>query len=165
MPNVIAYQRRDAVAYAQKWAYSRNPRYMDFSNYGGDCTNFISQCLYAGSKIQNYTPVFGWYYRSASDRTPSWTGVQYLYNFLISNKTRAVFASETDISKMQIGDVIQLGNGSGRFYHSLLAVKVDQPITTDSIYIATHTFDTYMRPLGSYLFDKARFLHIEGVYV
>lgn len=42
------YDREKAVAYAHKWAYGRNPAYADFSAMGGDCTNFLSQCLHAG---------------------------------------------------------------------------------------------------------------------
>ena len=79
---VIPYDRRSAVAYAREWAFRRNPRFLDFSEIGGDCTNFVSQCLYAGSGVMNFTPVFGWYYLSSSNRTASWTGVEYLYNFL-----------------------------------------------------------------------------------
>ena len=76
------YNRAAAVEYARRWAFGRNPAYYDFNNIGGDCTNFASQCIYAGAKIMNFTPTFGWYYKSLNDRTPSWTGVQYLYNFL-----------------------------------------------------------------------------------
>ena len=75
----IAYDREAAVAYAKKWAFRRNPAFYDFSKIGGDCTNFASQCIYAGAKVMNYTPTFGWFYKSANDRTPSWTGVEYLY--------------------------------------------------------------------------------------
>ena len=38
------------VNYARKWAFSRNPAYYDFENIGGDCTNFVSQCLYADAR-------------------------------------------------------------------------------------------------------------------
>ena len=58
----VAYDRKAAVEYARKWAYGRNPAYYDFSRLGGDCTNFASQCVYAGSDVMNYTPVLGWYY-------------------------------------------------------------------------------------------------------
>lgn len=47
--NTKSYKRNLAVAYAKKWALSRNPKYYNFDPVGGDCTNFISQCLYAGS--------------------------------------------------------------------------------------------------------------------
>ena len=42
----MEYNRANAVAYAKKWAYGRNPKYYDFSDLGGDCTNFASQCIY-----------------------------------------------------------------------------------------------------------------------
>ena len=36
------------IRHAEKWAKSRNPSYDDYSNGGGDCANFVSQCLIAG---------------------------------------------------------------------------------------------------------------------
>ena len=55
------YNREQAIDYAKKWAYKRNPRYYNYDPLGGDCTNFISQCVYAGSKVMNYNKVYGWY--------------------------------------------------------------------------------------------------------
>ena len=160
MPQIREYRRRDAVRYAEKWAYGRNPAYYDFSSLGGDCTNFISQCLYAGSGVMNYTPEFGWYYINLNDRAPAWTGVEPLYRFLTTNRERGPFAAETDKENMRPGDVIQLGDGE-RFYHSLLVVGIEER----EIFVAAHTFNAYMRPLSGYLFSEARYLHIEGVYI
>ena len=42
------YNREAAVSYARRWALGRNPAYMDYELWGGDCTNFISQCLRSG---------------------------------------------------------------------------------------------------------------------
>ncbi len=165
MPQILTYNRSAAAAYAKKWAFDRNPAYFDFSKLGGDCTNFISQCLYAGSRVQNYTPVYGWYYNSPEDRSPSWTGVEYLYNFLTTNQTRAVFAQDTTAADMQIGDVIQLGDENGHYYHSLLVTKISGAPREDTIFVTTHTFNAYMRRLSSYTYANARFLHILGVYV
>ena len=39
------YNRQKAIDYARKWALDRNPIYHDYEKYGGDCTNFISQCF------------------------------------------------------------------------------------------------------------------------
>ena len=74
------YDRQAAVDYAHRWAYARNPKFYDFENLGGDCTNFVSQCLYAGSGIMNFTPEFGWYYIDVNERSPSWTGVPYSFD-------------------------------------------------------------------------------------
>lgn len=164
MSVIKPYDRKKAVDYATIWAYYRNPHYYDFSSLGGDCTNFCSQCLYAGSGVMNYTPVYGWYYISLNNRSPSWTGVNYLYNFLISNKTKGPFAVETDVTKMELGDIIQLGSYARGFYHSLVVTDIEGAPNIDTISISTHTDDYYNRPLYTYQFEKIRFLHIEGVY-
>ncbi len=44
-----AYNRAAAVGYANKWCGpKRNGAYCDYTGKGGDCTNFVSQCLIAG---------------------------------------------------------------------------------------------------------------------
>ena len=154
------YDRNAVVAYAREWALKRNPAFYDFQNIGGDCTNFASQCIYAGAKIMNYTPVYGWYYRSLSDRSASWTGVEYLYNFLISNTSVGPYATEVPQEEIQPGDIIQLGRANGDFYHTLVVT-----VTSPQILIAAHTYDTLDRPLNTYNYYTARFLHIEGVRV
>ena len=84
MKQLKVYNRKAAVEYARTWALDRNPRYKDYELWGGDCTNFISQCLFAGIGQMNYgnNP---WYYIDANRKSPSWTGVEFLYNFLINN--------------------------------------------------------------------------------
>ena len=154
------YDRNAEVAYAREWALKRNPAFYDFQNIGGDCTNFASQCVYAGAKIMNYTPVYGWYYRSLSDRSASWTGVEYLYNFLISNTSVGPYAREVSQEEIQPGDIIQLGIANGDFYHTLVVTA-----TSPEILIAAHTYDALNRPLNTYDYYTARFLHIDGVRV
>lgn len=78
----VNYNRSLAIAYAKKWALSRNPIYYNFDAVGGDCTSFISQCLFAGSKKMNYSRKNGWYYNSGYDKSPSWSGVEFLHRFL-----------------------------------------------------------------------------------
>ncbi|MDE5729235.1 MAG: amidase domain-containing protein [Clostridia bacterium] len=156
---ILNYNREAAVAYAREWAFKRNPRFYDFSSLGGDCTNFASQCIYAGAKIMNYTPVYGWFYKNLNDRTASWTGVEYLYNFLVTNDGAGPFAEETELKNLQPGDIVQLGRANGDFYHSPVVVG----IRGGQIYVAAHTYDAYNKPLNSYNFAAARGIHILGV--
>ncbi len=154
-----SYDRSQAVAYAKEWAFKRNPTYLNFDQLGGDCTNYASQCIYAGSKIMNPKKIFGWYYYSSRDRTPSWTGVQYLYDFLVHNEGVGPYAVVVGAERVEPGDIVQLGTEDGHFYHSPVVVAKDDK----EIYVAAHTFDAYFRPLSAYVFSQARFLHIAGV--
>jgi hypothetical protein len=152
------YNRTSAVEYARKWALSRNPDYYDFEYIGGDCTNFASQCIYAGAGVMNYTRTFGWYYRSLSDRTPSFSGVEFLYDFLVGNKSVGPYGRVVSLTEAEIGDIVQFGNSDGRFYHCPVITA-----TYPEILVAAHTFDALDRPLSSYSFHTARFIHIDGV--
>ncbi|MBR7186789.1 MAG: amidase domain-containing protein [Clostridia bacterium] len=161
MPNyeILPYDREAAVAYARRWAFSRNPAYYDFSAIGGDCTNFASQCIYAGAKIMNFTPTLGWFYRSASNRTASWTGVEYLYNFLTANASEGPFAKEVPLSELQRGDIVQLASATGDFYHSPVVVG----FSAGEILVAAHSYDAFDKRLSSYGAAITRGLHISGV--
>ena len=154
----VPYDRDAAVAYARRWALGQNPVYYDFDKIGGDCTNFVSQCIYAGAQTMNYMSVFGWYYRSANDRTASWTGVEYLYKFLVNNRGVGPYARVVSDGEAEPGDVVQLGTKTGDFYHGSVITAV-----TPTILVAAHSDDALDRPLFSYDYEIARFLHIEGV--
>ena len=156
----IPYNRDAAVEYARKWALGRNPAYYNFENIGGDCTNFASQCIYAGAQTMNFTPVFGWFYRSSYDRTASWSVVEYLYKFLVNNRGIGPYANVVSMREVKPGDIVQFGSESGGFYHTPVITAV-----TPIIMVAAHTDDALDRPLYSYAYETARFLHIEGVRI
>jgi len=159
MPDIIRpYDRQKAVEYAKKWAKARNPKYFNFETLGGDCTNFCSQCVYAGAGIMNPTPVFGWYYFGANNRTASWSGVEYLFDFITKNKSVGPFAHVCDLSGLEPGDFVQLGTGDGHFYHSPFVVA-----TEPEILVCAHTYDSLDRPLSTYEYAKIRGIHIDGV--
>lgn len=142
-----------AVEYAKKWAFSYNPNYYNFSSIGGDCTNFVSQCLHAGGINMNFFPL-GWYYNSLNDRAPAWTGVNEFWNFGISNSSTGVKLQETTLLELKVGDIIQLFNGD-RFYHTLLVVNVD-----NGIRVSAHDNNAFDIPLTSYYFRNYRCAHV-----
>lgn len=155
------YLRERAVAYAKKYAFGQNPIFGNFRGIGGNCTNFVSQCIYAGSCVMNYTPTFGWYYVTLDDRSPSWTGVEYFYNFMTDNTDVGPFGTDVSADELEIGDVIQLGNNTDGFYHTLLVVgfEGEDPL------VAAQTDDAFARPLSTYSYDFSRFIKILGVRV
>lgn len=161
----LPYNREAALNYATQWALRRNPNFYDYSQLGGDCTNFASQVLLAGGASMNYHPTFGWYYIDPNRKSPSWTGVDFLYNFLISNRTKGPFAVETIPAKVEMGDLIQLSYEAGRFNHTLVVTKLESPVDIESIYVSAHSIDRYNANLAqTYNWKQIRFLHIIGSF-
>lgn len=151
----MKYNRQKAVDYALKWALGRNPAYYDFDYLGGDCTNFVSQCLYAGIPQMNYRG-YGWYYINANNKSPSWTGVKYLYEFLVNNQFEGPKGIVIDKSELEIGDIIQLSFLDDVYGHSLIVTSIEN----NEIRICTHTIDSKNRLLDTYSYEKARFIKI-----
>ena len=159
------YNRESAVAYAHKWAYGRNPDYYNYETLGGDCTNFASQCLYAGAPVMNFTPTYGWYYREPNDKSPALTGVPYFYNFITrSEKSPGPFGVSTTLEKLEVGDFVQLNFGGDIYAHTPIVVQIGERPTLENTLVAAHSYDADYRPLSSYIFEEIRYLHISGVY-
>lgn len=157
----IQYNRKKAIGYAKKWAYSRNPKYYNFDFIGGDCTNFVSQCIYEGCNVMNYIKDMGWYYIDGNNKSPSWSGVEYLYNFLIKNKGIGPYG-DTKKENIEVGDIVQLSFDGKQFSHTLIIVDIKDSSQLSGIKVASHTLDTYNKEINEYQFKKMRFIHIQG---
>lgn len=167
MLRLLPYDRRAAVAYAHRWAFGRNPAYYSFDEIGGDCTNFASQCLYAGAGVMNFTPVFGWYYIDAANRAPAWTGVPFFWNFMTrAQSTQGPVGVQVPIELLQPGDCVQLRfqNSGEVFAHTPVVVSTGETPTRANVLVAAHSNDADYRPLNTYEnVTEMRFLHIIGV--
>ena len=162
------YNRARAVAYARRWALDRNPLFINFAGRGGDCTNFISQCVYAGSCQMNFTTDFGWYYITENDRAPAWSSVEFFYDFMTGapqfmavNGGIGPYGMVVDSTRAIEGDVVQLADETGDFYHTLIISGFAEGETL----VCAHTNDALDKPLSSYNFASLRYIHIEGVRV
>lgn len=162
----ISYNREYAVAYARRWALMRNPLFIDFTGIGGNCTNFVSQCLLAGSSVMDFTPTFGWYYRSPEDRAPAWSGVEQLYDFLTGSGDFANMQPQgpygmqaQNRNQVEVGDVVQLSNSEGDFYHTLII----SGFSGNDILVCAQSDDALDRPLSSYNYASLRIIHVMGV--
>ncbi len=100
-PDGYKYSPSKAEAYAKKWWNSDKVGYN--TTYGrvnnGDCTNFVSACLYAG-KLSTMTGTLKWGWhcyrmqaidnlgqsRTSYDRSHSWAAAQNLYDWLHAKK-------------------------------------------------------------------------------
>ena len=157
------YDRKTAIEYAEKWAYGRNPKYYNFDSVGGDCTSFVSQCIYAGSKKMNYKKEFGWYYINGNNKSPSWSGVEFLYKFLTTNKSIGPQGIEINQNKIELGDIAQLSFDGINFGHTLIIVNIENKFSLSKIKISSHTLDSFNKPISEYNFKKIRWIHIEKI--
>lgn len=157
------YDRRAAVRYAHRWAFGRNPRFYDYEEIGGDCTNFASQCLFAGGGLMNFVPDFGWYYITPNQKSPSWTGVEYLYDFL-TRKTLSVgpVGEVCGLEDLRPGDLLQLSFTGEGYQHTPVVVAVGRPAMPANILVAAHSYDADNRPLSTYTYQNLRGIHITG---
>lgn len=160
------YNRARAVEYARRWALSRNPLFINFAGQGGDCTSFVSQCIYAGSCVMNFTRDFGWYYVNSNNRAPAWSSVEFFYDFMTNSPSFASqnggvgpYGIEVDSTGAIEGDVVQLADESGDFYHTLMITGFSEGQTL----VSAHTNDALDRPLSTYNYTSLRYIHIEGV--
>lgn len=110
-----SYNRQRAVDYA--WTYVWNPNTY-FRAYSNDCTNFISQCMYAGGWSQvgfwwEYQSPNRWFFMPKQGPYPdsyTWVGAKHFESF-ITRSGRGGLVS--DWRQLRPGDVIVVDWGPG----------------------------------------------------
>ncbi len=90
------YNTSKASAYADTWAYGKNSDYTWWGDQGGDCANFVSQCLYAGG----FPKTKLWYPDSGN-----WIGQNELRSYLNSIGAGKLLTSPKN-SDLKKGDLV-----------------------------------------------------------
>lgn len=124
----------EACSYAETFALKPNPKYKYFEGIGGDCTNFISQILYAGGFKQ--TPTWKPY-------TNAWIRVEEIYSYLTSRNLGTKLPNDTSLDR---GCLIQFYTPSkGRFFHNgFITYKLQN---NDCLYCC-HSYNKLNYPLS-----------------
>lgn len=143
MADVSGYVGENAANYARSYALSGNSEY---PSYLKDCTNFVSQCIYAGgikmkgnnSEPGVYTSTTQWFCKVAKTDdhgnytkveyalTTSWINVADFNSYLTSiAKNKAIRRTFHELFVYSsVGDVIQLKSiATGTPYHSIIISK------------------------------------------
>jgi hypothetical protein len=146
--NQIPYDREAAVTYAARYALDYNPAFGNWAKGGGDCANFVSQCLYAGGLPMKRMGLRQWYYDTPNAKykmaTSSWKGAQSLRVFLQHNQEEPRLPVEFLPSSygLQKGDIVWALNddGSSKSYRTAHHVVLVDHVTPDGqIFIYGHT--------------------------
>lgn len=166
------YDRIGATQYARGWALSRNPKFQDYEEWGGNCTNYISQCVNAGGiPMDSYgdNVMKKWYWYSDKKRTPSWTAAQPFFEYFTRNNNDntnnfGVYATESNYEEMELGDIVQLIK-DGKAYHTMIITGI--LFDGDEVYdylISQNTYDLLDYPLSLKVGER-RYLKIFGYYM
>lgn len=122
--NRFTYDRLAAVQYAERWWNSYNP---EFRVFDVDCTNYVSQCLYAGGAPMREAPdrSKGWWYQG-DNWSYSWA-VSHSLRWYLSGSTTGLQGKEVESpEELSPGDVICYDfEDDGRYDHSTFVVAKD----------------------------------------
>lgn len=162
------YSPNKGILYAKIFSKSYNPL---FYKADGDCSNFVSQCIWAAyggydfsdSKAsyenirKKYRMVPGSWHGNEGGGTINWESVENLYSYLCQEKSigpngiglnnKKTFESLSP-SSINLGDILQFGSINKRYSHSVFVTYIDGNGSKYSdIYISQHTADLYNRNL------------------
>lgn len=171
-----SYNRTLAKNYANTYWNSYNTTYYK-TEPDTDCANYVSQSIYAG---QGYNPpntggmktgtrdyYKDWYYDYPSKSGPlPWIRVGEQYSFLTGAYGTRVGPYGSQLSGycgLQPGDVIQLKNSSGTWFHEGIVVAVSSPcVGMQSVYVNAHTVNRYYMQLNGWSTYTLRYISISG---
>jgi hypothetical protein len=172
------YDRQAAVDYAFDWVgqneWLRNPEWIAYDSRGGNCNNFISQCLMAGGIpmdaqghissqwkwIEDYVSSR----ESLTGRSASWAGVDEFHEYAMINQGYGLVAIvDQNIYSGRIGDIIQYGSRGG-WNHSVIIVNVirDEQGRIVDYLINSNTTDRIDCPMSAYSYTDIRLIKILG---
>jgi len=162
------YRREDAAAYADRWWQEGNP---EFETFAVDCTNYVSQCLFAGGAPINYTGKreTGWWYKGYNGSQEWWS-----YSWAVSNSLQRYLSTgrssglRTEIverpEQLMLGDVIQYDwDGNGHYQHSTIVTAFDaggMPLVNAHTVSSRHRYWDYRDSYAWTDRTAYRFFHI-----
>ena len=162
------YDRQSAANYAMQYALVPNKKYKfyEFVNgNGGDCTNFVSQCLRAGGAQMDYNNLRPWWYDGRGNASICWAVANSLFWYLKTNQTlnrNVIKGFEVeDLSKLEIGDLVFYENFVNSIFHGAIITSFIEDSGSLQPRISQHSYnqidETYKK---NYDYKKAHFLKI-----
>lgn len=171
LPRMIKYNRWKAQQYAETHWNRPNPAYVDMQV---DCSNFVSQCIYAGDAPMNYTGrrENGWWYKGLQQRQElwsySWSVAQSLQAFLSSSKTGLRAESVESPYQLAVGDVITYDwDGDSRFQHSVIVTahaSDGAPLVNARTTDSRHRYWEYKDSYAWTEKTKYKFFHLSDLF-
>ena len=154
----VKYDRQAASAYAQTYYHTRNEKYYDFSDEGGNCQNLASQTLLAGGMVMDDSGDCQWYYNDHLDYTPAWVHVSSFADYTRDNEGKGLICDSylNNIYYAEPGDLIQVGISS--VTHTTIVSR----IVDGHILLNSNSIDMKDFPLEAYTYPIRKLIKILG---
>lgn len=167
------YSPANAVKYARKYANvgkNKKGKLLFYYVNGNDCTNFVSQCVWAGyggyvsddisktkKRIANKTYMTGSWYGGTGGGYANWENVSKFASYVSASKTYGprgkIYNNNgkcTKLSGIKLGDVIQMKSANAsRYGHSLFVTQVNYtPGAGSTYFVSCHSYDALNKNLA-----------------
>ena len=141
------YNVSNAIAYADKYCINYNSAYNSYKGRGGDCANFVSQCLYAGGFKQDSV----WYKHSVA-----WINVM---KQIAHFRDYGNFLNATNSNLIRGNPIYFDWNGDGVYDHATISVGRNN---SGVAILDSHTRDLYHATWTNWSFRKAATIQLRG---
>ena len=141
------YNVANAIAYADKYCINYNSSYNSYKGRGGDCANFVSQCLYAGGFKQDSE----WYKHSVA-----WINVM---KQIAHFKAYGTFLNATNSNLIKGNPIYFDWNGDSTYDHATICVGRNN---SGIAILDSHTKDLYHATWTNWSFRKAATIQLRG---
>ena len=141
------YNVSNAIAYADEYCINYNSAYNSYKGRGGDCANFVSQCLYAGGFKQDSE----WYKHSVA-----WINVM---KQIAHFKAYGTFLNATNSNLIKGNPIYFDWNGDSTYDHATICVGRNN---SGIAILDSHTKDLYHATWTNWSFRKAATIQLRG---
>ena len=141
------YNVSNAIAYADKYCINYNSAYNSYKGRGGDCANFVSQCLYAGGFKQDSV----WYKHSVA-----WINVM---KQIAHFRDYGTFLNASNSNLIRGNPIYFDWNGDGVYDHATICVGRNN---SGVAILDSHTRDLYHATWTNWSFRKAATIQLRG---
>jgi len=168
-----SYSSSNAVKYARKYANvgkNKKNKLLFYYVNGNDCTNFVSQCVWAGyggyipsdisktkKRISNKTYMTSSWYGGTGGGYKNWENVSKFASYVSSSKTYGpqgkIYNNNgkcTKLTGIKLGDVIQMKSANAsRYSHSLFVTQINYtPGAGSTYFVSCHSYDALNKSLA-----------------
>lgn len=169
LPRKNRYNRYAAADYANRWWNSYNPAY---ARLDVDCTNYVSQCIFAGGIPMHYTGKrgHGWWYSGKGQNQELWS-----YSWAVAHSLQTYSSHNQSVlrgtlvhspQELEIGDMISYDwNGDGRFQHNTIVTAKDamgMPLVNAHTVNSSNRYWSYRDSYAWSEYTRYAFVHIDS---